>query len=120
MPIYKIFPNADATLYSLFPSKNTGLDEILEVSVKSNYAESSLDDIRRSVISFKKEDLEKNHQANLAMIQAASQGARINMERQMNLEVYQIQEKSLQDQIDNKDADIRALASGKAQIVNLQ
>ena len=32
MAIYKIFPEKDATLYSAYPSQNTGLDEILEVS----------------------------------------------------------------------------------------
>ena len=32
MAVYKIFPEKDATLYSSFPSQNTGLDEILEVS----------------------------------------------------------------------------------------
>jgi len=35
MAVYKIFPSADATLYSSSPAANTGLDEILEVSVKS-------------------------------------------------------------------------------------
>lgn len=35
MSIYKIFPEADTTLYSAYPNKNTGLDEILEVSVKN-------------------------------------------------------------------------------------
>jgi len=32
MAIYKLFPVKDATIYSLYPSKNTGLDEILESS----------------------------------------------------------------------------------------
>ncbi len=32
MAIYKIFPEKDATLYSAYPTQNTGLDEILEVS----------------------------------------------------------------------------------------
>jgi hypothetical protein len=32
MTIYKIFPEKDATLYSQYPSANTGLDEILEIS----------------------------------------------------------------------------------------
>jgi hypothetical protein len=34
MAIYKIFPTKDASIYSLYPSKNTGLDEILEASTK--------------------------------------------------------------------------------------
>jgi hypothetical protein len=32
MAIYKIFPIADATIYSAYPSMNTGLDEIVEAS----------------------------------------------------------------------------------------
>ena len=36
MAVYKIFPTKDATLYSLYPSMNTGLDAILEVSNTRN------------------------------------------------------------------------------------
>ena len=36
MAVYKIFPTKDATLYSLYPSMNTGLDAILEVSNTQN------------------------------------------------------------------------------------
>ena len=32
MAVYKIFPNKDATLYSYYPTMNTGLDAILETS----------------------------------------------------------------------------------------
>ena len=34
MAIYKIFPTKDATIYSRYPNKNTGLDEILDVSIE--------------------------------------------------------------------------------------
>ena len=69
MAVYKIFPTADATIYSRFPVKNTGLDEVLEVSAKNNstlvdYSVDidpagpiSNDDIRRSLILFSDEDL---------------------------------------------------------------
>ena len=33
MAVYKIFPVKDATIYSLYPSRNTGLDEIIESSI---------------------------------------------------------------------------------------
>jgi len=33
MAVYKIFPTKDATIYSLYPSRNTGLDEIIESSI---------------------------------------------------------------------------------------
>ena len=36
MAIYKIFPSADATVYSAYPAKNTGRDEILELTVKNS------------------------------------------------------------------------------------
>lgn len=70
MAVYKIFPSSDATLYSKFPAQNTGLDEILEVAAKnSDDPQNSLiagvsssilyDDIRRSLIRFSDEDLNK-------------------------------------------------------------
>lgn len=69
MSVYKIFPTADTTLYSRYPAQNTGLDEILEVSVKNNTAVSSFsyglnpeatltsDDLRRALIQFSDADL---------------------------------------------------------------
>lgn len=69
MAVYKIFPTADATVYSRFPVKNTGLDEILEVSAKNNstlvdYSVDidpsgiiSNDDLRRALILFSDADL---------------------------------------------------------------
>ena len=36
MAVYKIFGSADNTLYSNSPAKNSGLDEILEVTVKNS------------------------------------------------------------------------------------
>ena len=36
MAVYQIFASADATLYSRYPTKNTGRDEVLEVSVKNS------------------------------------------------------------------------------------
>lgn len=32
MAVYKIFPDKDATLYSMFPNMNTGLDPIVEAT----------------------------------------------------------------------------------------
>lgn len=34
--IYKLFPEKDATIYSQYPNKNTGLDEILDLSTELN------------------------------------------------------------------------------------
>ncbi len=38
MAVYQIFASADATIYSRYPTKNTGKDEVLEVSVKNSQA----------------------------------------------------------------------------------
>jgi hypothetical protein len=38
MAVYKIFPTKDASIYSLYPSRNTGLDEIIESSISVNNA----------------------------------------------------------------------------------
>lgn len=71
MAVYKIFPSADATIYSSAPAQNTGLDEILEVGVKNNLTPLNYfvdpvpdhplldDDLRRSLILFSNEDLNK-------------------------------------------------------------
>ena len=55
MAVFKIFPAADSTIYSAYPAKNTGLDEILEVAVKNGSL--SIDDIRRAVILFSDSDI---------------------------------------------------------------
>lgn len=66
MAVYKIFPDKDAAIYSAYPEKNTGLDEILEVSVKNSmdelnpvYATGSIikEDVRRSVLTFSNTDI---------------------------------------------------------------
>jgi len=68
MAVYKIFAEADSTIYSRYPTKNAGLDEILEISVKNNdhpYNDREYpgtqpsigDDIRRSVIKFSDDDI---------------------------------------------------------------
>ena len=51
MAVYKIFPEKDATMYSLFPQMNTGLDEIIEVS-NLNFAVDSSPQVARYLIQF--------------------------------------------------------------------
>ena len=65
MAVYKLFPTQDATLYSLFPSMNTGLDEIVEATETSfayadpnpqtsrfliNFEENEIDDVLENKI----------------------------------------------------------------------
>jgi hypothetical protein len=51
MAVYKLFPTKDATIYSLYPSKNTGLDEVIETSTSVNNA-SILPQTSRFLIQF--------------------------------------------------------------------
>jgi hypothetical protein len=41
MSVYKLFPSKDATIYSKFPYTNTGLDEILELTVDTTSSQYS-------------------------------------------------------------------------------
>ena len=65
MAVYKIFPEKDATIYSLFPNMNTGLDEIVEATETSfaysdpnpqtsrfliNFSETEIDDVLENKI----------------------------------------------------------------------
>ena len=57
MAVYKLFPLKDATLYSGTPDKNTGLDEILELSIISN---GFYPDVSRFIIKFDNDELINN------------------------------------------------------------
>jgi hypothetical protein len=50
MAVYKIFPEKSATLYSYYPNKNTGLDEILEISTFLSY--DNTNEVSRAIIKF--------------------------------------------------------------------
>jgi len=50
MAVYKIFPEKSATIYSYYPNKNTGLDEILEISTFKSI--SSTNEVSRALIKF--------------------------------------------------------------------
>jgi len=51
MAVYKIFPTKDATIYSLYPDRNTGLDEIIETSTSIVNA-SALPQTSRFLVQF--------------------------------------------------------------------
>lgn len=55
MAVYKIFPTQDTTLYSAYPTMNTGLDAILEVSNK--LGTSGTPEIARYLIQFDQEEI---------------------------------------------------------------
>jgi hypothetical protein len=56
MSVYKIFPEKDATIYSLFPNMNTGLDEILDVT-NLNFALSSSAQVARFLVKFNQDQI---------------------------------------------------------------
>ena len=51
MAVYKIFPEKDAAIYSLFPQMNTGLDEIVDLS-NLNLASNTSAQVSRALIKF--------------------------------------------------------------------
>ena len=57
MAVLKIFPDKDATLYSLFPNMNTGLDEIVEATETVFAYSDPSPQTSRFLINFSNEDL---------------------------------------------------------------
>lgn len=57
MAVLKIFPDKDATLYSLFPNMNTGLDEIVEATLTTFAYEDPNPQASRFLIHFADEDI---------------------------------------------------------------
>jgi hypothetical protein len=51
MAVYKIFPHKDATIYSMYPTMNTGIDAINQVS-NLNFALNTSPSVARSLIAF--------------------------------------------------------------------
>jgi hypothetical protein len=56
MAIYKIFPDKDASIYSSYPIKNTGLDEILDLSIYDSI--SNTGEVSRILISFTNSEIQ--------------------------------------------------------------
>ncbi len=54
MAIYKIFPEKDSTLYSRFPIRNTGIDEIIEAST---FYDGVNAEVSRFVVKFSQEEI---------------------------------------------------------------
>ncbi len=57
MAVYKIFPEKDATLYSAYPTMNTGRDEILEIANLQPENSNVPEDVRRTLIKFSEGDI---------------------------------------------------------------
>ena len=54
MAVYKIFPTKDATIYSRYPTMNTGLDSILEANADFSI---TIPHVSRYLIQFDQEKL---------------------------------------------------------------
>jgi hypothetical protein len=76
MAVYKIFPTQDATLYSLFPQMNTGLDPIVEATTTTFGPTNPFPQTSRFLIQFSNSEIEdiinnkvagNNWQANLRL-----------------------------------------------------
>jgi hypothetical protein len=50
MAIYKLFPSKDASIYSYYPTKNSGLDEILDISLYDSI--DSTAEVSRALLAF--------------------------------------------------------------------
>jgi hypothetical protein len=50
MAVYKIFPTKDASIYSNYPTKNTGIDEILDISLYTSIEE--VGEVSRALLAF--------------------------------------------------------------------
>jgi hypothetical protein len=57
MAVLKIFPEKDATLYSLFPSMNTGLDEIVEATLTTFAYSNPNPQASRFLVQFSNDDI---------------------------------------------------------------
>jgi len=55
MAVYKIFPEKSATLYSYYPTLNTGIDEILELSTYLSIE--STNEVSRPIIKFPQDEI---------------------------------------------------------------
>jgi len=50
MAVYKIFPSKDASIYSYYPTKNSGLDEILDISLYNSLINTA--EVSRALLAF--------------------------------------------------------------------
>ena len=58
MAVYKLFSQKDATMYSLFPQMNTGIDEIIEIS-NLNFAVDSYAQAARYLLQFDQDQIDE-------------------------------------------------------------
>ena len=57
MAVYKIFPTQDATIYSLFPNMNAGLDEIIESTLTTFAPNQPNPQVSRFLVQFNEQEI---------------------------------------------------------------
>ena len=60
MAVYKIFPEKDASIYSLFPNMNTGMDEMIEATETVFAYSDPNPQTSRFLIKFSEEDIKRS------------------------------------------------------------
>jgi hypothetical protein len=55
MAIYKLFPSKDTSIYSFYPTKNAGLDEILDISLYDSINNTA--EVSRALLAFSNSDI---------------------------------------------------------------
>ena len=94
MAVYKLFPSQDATIYSRYPNKNTGLNEILSVSIE-DAQNSGNTQAARTLIQFSSTEIADviNNKINGAVWSASLRGfiSEVNgLNSDTTLEVYAV------------------------------
>lgn len=82
MAVYKIFPDKDATIYSLFPNMNTGLDEMIEATETAFSYSDPNPQTSRFLISFDNvevEDILENKMGISSSAQLSGSGYQVNL-----------------------------------------
>ena len=87
MAVYKIFPTKDATIYSMYPVMNAGLDEIIEATLTSIAPTNPNPQVSRFLIQFDQNEIEdvinnkvsgSNWQSNLRCFISQTTGLKLN------------------------------------------
>jgi len=55
MAVYKLFPTKDASIYSSYPTKNSGLDEILDISIYKSIEDTG--EVSRALLAFSNNEI---------------------------------------------------------------
>ena len=81
MAVYRIFPTKDASIFSYYPDKNSGIDEILDISIYKSVEETG--EVARALVAFDSNEIsniltskigDSNYKSYLKLFQANATG----------------------------------------------